>query len=160
MNFFRMNNPQLKIFVCFKQCLLLLMTISVGASHVLPPMKSYTVRTVSTTSSTVRTVPTTSSTVRTVSTNYEKLQKCPSGLDLYSPHNLKPSAIKLIVTGLNTWPSKGLLIISSITYMYAKKWHLIVINLRLLYIPSAIHYKLRLIYFLPNFSLSFIIKSG
>jgi len=48
----------------------------------------------------------TSSTVPIVSTNYEKLQKCPSGLDLYSPHNLKPSAIKLIVTGLNTWPSK------------------------------------------------------
>ena len=41
-------------------------------------------------------------------TNYGKVQKCPSGLDLYSPHNLKPSAIKLIVTGLNTWPSEGL----------------------------------------------------
>ena len=90
-----MKNPQLKIFPCFKQCILLLMTISVGASWVIP----------------TNFIPTkTSSTVPIVSTNYEKLQKCPSGLDLYSPHNLKPSAIKLIVTGLNTWPSKGLLI--------------------------------------------------
>ena len=106
-----MKNPQLMIFPCFKQCILLLMTISVGASWVIPPGYGLsTVRTVSMTSSTVRTVPMTSSTVPIVSTYYEELQKCPSGLDLYSPHNLKPSAIKLIVTGLNTWPSKGLLI--------------------------------------------------
>ena len=87
-----MKRTQLKNFACFKQCLLLLMTISVGASYVLPPMKSYTVRTVSTTSSTVR----------TVSTNYEELRKCPSGFKPYSQHSLKPSAIKLIVTGLNS----------------------------------------------------------
>ena len=74
-----MKNPQLKNFPCFKQCILLFMTISVVASWAIP-------------------------------TNFGKLQKCPSGLDLYSPHSLKPSAIKLIVTGLNTWPSKGLLI--------------------------------------------------
>merc|ERR1711971_661749 len=83
-----MKNTQLKIFACFKQCLLLLMTISVGASYVLPPMKSYTVRTVSTTSSTVRTV--------------EELRKCPSGFKPYSQHSLKTSEIKLIVTGLNS----------------------------------------------------------
>ena len=93
-----MKKTQLKIFPCFKQCLLLLMTISVGASWALPAMKS----------STVRTVSMTSSNDQTVSTNYQKLPKCPSGLDLYSPHNLKQSAIKLIVTGLNTWPSEGL----------------------------------------------------
>ena len=97
-DFFRMNNPQLKNFACFKQCILMLMTISVGASYVVPA------------SITVPTIPKISSTVPSVSTYYENLQKCPSGLDLYSPHNLKQSAIKLIVTGLNTWPSKGLLI--------------------------------------------------
>ena len=118
MNFFRMKITQLKNLVCFKQCLLLLMTISVGASYVVPasitvptvPKTPSTVPTVPKTSSTVPAVPKTSSTVPIVSTYYEELQKCPSGLDLYSPHNLKPSAIKLNVLGLNTWPSKGLLI--------------------------------------------------
>ena len=71
-----MKRTQLKNFACFKQCLLLFMTISVGASSVLPPMTS--------------------------STNYEELRKCPSGFKPYSQHSLKPSAIKLIVTGLNS----------------------------------------------------------
>jgi len=34
-----MKNTQLKNFACFKQCLLLLMTISVGASYVLPELQ-------------------------------------------------------------------------------------------------------------------------
>ena len=75
-----MKITQLKNLVCFKQCLLLLMTISVGASYVVPA----------------------SITVRTVSTNYQELRKCPSGFEPYSQHSLKTSAIKLIVTGLNT----------------------------------------------------------
>ena len=54
------------------------------------------------TSSIVRTVAMTSPTVHTVSTNYEELRKCPSGFKPYSQHSLKPSAIKLIVTGLNS----------------------------------------------------------
>ena len=85
-----MKITQLKNFACFKQCLLLLMTISVGASYVLPPPSA------------VRTVSMTSSNDQTVSTNFEELRKCPSGFQPYSQHSLKPSTIKLIVTGLNS----------------------------------------------------------
>jgi len=56
-----------------------------GASYVLPPPSA--VHTVSMTSSTVHT---------------EELRKCPSGFKPYSQHSLKKSAIKLIVTGLNS----------------------------------------------------------